>query len=171
MAVAYDIAPGPSVADVARESLEDAGGDVIRATDAMVAVVQKDQRLFRDLMSPLVKSACYAAVRSQCRAQRRTIWHAAQPSADSERAKVVALAGGIAATYYDFPLPGGVRLGDAMREEVKDAAGFFAKQSEDMGHKARWLQMIARATPADKRVRDALTLKKIESMKQKAESH
>jgi hypothetical protein len=40
MAVAYDIAPGPSVADVARESLEDRGTQVAQLDRGSVAIIK-----------------------------------------------------------------------------------------------------------------------------------
>lgn len=152
----------------AREALDAADGDVVKATEIMTARVLKDPTLYRPLMDPLVKNACYSAITAQCHSQRRTIWNAAQPSAEHQRNRVVALAGGTMNTLMDFPLPGGMKLADAKRDDVTAAADFYGKQSKDMGSKAKWLQLIAQHVPAKKTVKQVLTDARLAELRQEA---
>jgi hypothetical protein len=111
---------------IARASLAEAEGDVLRATDIMVERVMSDTRLYKILMDPLVKTACYDAIKSQCGHQSRRIWESFQPSADAFRERVKALAQVIAS---DFGLPGSKKLNDTMRGEV---AAEIEKQADDV---------------------------------------
>lgn len=157
-----------TIPSTAREALEATGGDVVRATELMVARVMKDPTLYRPLMDPLVKSACYDAIARQCHQERRAIWHAKQPDPAAQRGGVVALAGGTANTLMDFPLPGGLRLADARRDDVTAAAEFYGKQSKDMGTKSKWLQLIAQHIPAKKKVSQVLNDARLAELREEA---
>jgi hypothetical protein len=110
---------------IARASLAEAEGDVLRATDIMVERVMSDARLYKILTDPLVKTACYDAIKIQCGRQSRRIWESFQPSADAFRERVKALGRVIAS---DFDLPGSRKLDDTMRGEV---AAEIEKQADD----------------------------------------
>lgn len=166
MAVAEQIRDAvTSPAEVARQALTDAKGDVVRATELMVGRVLRDQTLYRQLLDPLARTACYDVIRQICRSDRRAIWNSAQPSTDDQRARVIALAGGVRASLMDFPLPGGLRLGDAQRADLSAAAAFFSRQATDMGRKARWLGLIAQSLPDEKSVSEVLTDARLSELK------
>ena len=152
----------------ARDALAAAAGDVVKATEIMLGRVLNDPTLYRPLMDPLVKSACYDAITSQCKQDRRAIWHAAQPSNETQRGRILALANGTIATLMDFPLPGGMKLADARRDDVTAAAEFYGKQSKDMGTKAKWLQLIAQHVPAKKTVRQVMTDARLAELREEA---
>jgi hypothetical protein len=114
----------PTPTMIARASLAEAEGDVLRATDIMVERVMNDVRLYKILMDPLVKTACYDAIKTQCGRQSRRIWEPFRPS-DAFRERVKALAQVIAS---DFGLPGSKKLNDTMRSEV---AAEIEKQADD----------------------------------------
>jgi hypothetical protein len=148
-----------TISEIATNALAAADGDVVRATDAMVTAVMNSKVLYRSLMDPLVKQACYDAIRGQCRAQRRVIWETPQPSASSTRDRIGGLAAGL--TLMDFPLPGGIKVGDATRAEVMDASDSYLAQATDNAAKGRWLRLIARHVTGDAKVRDVLTLERL----------
>jgi hypothetical protein len=64
---------------VAERALDEAGGNAAKATEIMVAAVRANPLLYRALMDPLVKNACYVAIRKECRrasvpvSQRRSV--------------------------------------------------------------------------------------------------
>jgi hypothetical protein len=60
-------------ASVAELALRDAAGDVVKATDIMVTAVRANPLLYRALMDPLVKNACYVEIRKQCRRPHRSL--------------------------------------------------------------------------------------------------
>jgi hypothetical protein len=63
----------PTPTMIARASLAEAEGDVLRATDIMVERVMSDTRLYKILMDPLVKTACFDAIKTQCGRESRRI--------------------------------------------------------------------------------------------------
>jgi hypothetical protein len=56
----------PTPASLARQALGDAAGDVVKATEIMVTAVRANPALYRALMDPLVKNACYVEIRKEC---------------------------------------------------------------------------------------------------------
>ena len=164
--------PKDPVADAAKSALEAANGDVKAATAVLEKQVRGDRALRDTLTDPLISNACYDAIRRQCHVERRQVW---APPAEKLVAtgvtgahRVVKLAAG---NLLTFPLPGGKKLGEATRDDVAEAASFYKSQSEDMGHKARWLQLIGQSIPADKTVADVLTDKRLRELQSEARNH
>jgi hypothetical protein len=162
-------APARTVSSVAADCLAQADGNVLKATDLFVQVTASDHLLYRELMDPLHRSACYAAVTSCCRTERGVIWNAPQPSVDERRGQVIALAKATENSLMNFPLPGGLRLGDAGRQSVLKAAEFYGKQSRDMGAKAIWLQLVAQSVTGTRTVRQCLTDDRLVELRTEAE--
>jgi hypothetical protein len=71
---------------LAAKVLSEADGDVQAATAALVRAVKRDHALYRTLMDPLVREACYSKVRKVCRSNRQEIWHTVQIAAGRQRA-------------------------------------------------------------------------------------
>jgi hypothetical protein len=154
------------VTQAAREALLAADNDVLKATEALRQRVKGNPALFRQLMEPLVHDACYDAVRAQCRVQRSAIWSPPVHRADSaDRVKALAQS-----NLMSFPLPGGLRLGDATREDVVKAREFYASQADSMAHKARWLELVAQSLTGRKTVAKALTETRLQELKEAAAS-
>lgn len=159
-----------TIADVARKALEDAGGNVDKATEMFEAAVRQSRALRDQLTEPLIAEACRAAVRKEVREERRTVWvvptaKPAQVDVKAQADRVVQLAAG---TLAMFPLPGGKRLGEATREEISTAAEFYGRQAADMGAKARWLRLIAQSVPDGKKVGDVLSDARLRELQQEA---
>lgn len=166
------VAPAPKrkpdpVAEAAAEALRTAKGDVHKASTVLEKRVRKEPDLREALTEPLIASACFDAVRAVCRKQRRIVWSppTSPASASAGQDRVVHLAAG---TLMMFPLPGGKRLGDATREDVAAAGQFYAAQSADMAHKARWLQLVAQSLPDKKKVRDVLSDERLRDLQMEA---
>ncbi len=166
--------PSDPVGTAAREALDQANGDLVAATAIMEAAVHRSPRLRKDLTEPLIRDACYDAVRMVMRKQRHSVWNAptSKPvdlKAQAEhRQRVVHLASG---TLLMFPLPGGVLLRDADRDQVMEAAEFYGRQSRDMRVKERWLRLVAAKVPEGRRVGVALTSAELETMQAEASRH
>jgi hypothetical protein len=146
-----------SVSACARLALAEASGDVGKATIILLERVRKDKALRHELLEPLVEYACHQAVSRELRSNRANVW--SPPSARtlermSHADRVTALAAG---TLLMFPLPGGKRLGEAVRDEISQAAVFYDRLATDTSHKARWLRLVAQSIPSGKTVRDTLT--------------
>lgn len=159
------------VLEAAKIALDGASGDVQKATKAFEKTIRGDRALRDALLEPLIASACYDAIRKVSITERRSVW---KPGGEKivkgkthGSARVIQLAAG---NLLMFPLPGGKKLGDANRKEISAAASFYLGQSNDMGHKARWLQLIAQSVPANQKVSDVLTDKRLRELQREAKN-
>lgn len=147
----------PTLGSVAREALDDAKGNVLSATGIMTNRMMTDTALYRLLMFDVIRTACYAAVTAQARAERRVIWHSKQPTIEEQKGRVRDRSVGIIRTLMDFNLPGGVRLGDARREDILTAINNYTGYIGDMLIKRRWLELILPHVRGKKKVSQVLT--------------
>lgn len=148
-----------------REAVKDAwqgAGSTEEAVERLLAAAEQSEEVYRALAGPYLRQFAFAAVGNIVQDTRDVIW--SRPSAPDARA--AALAQVNATTLYDFPLPGGKRLGDATREEIAEAAQFYMKQANDMAWKARWLSAVAAKVPKGKTARKALSIAAIAEMKE-----
>ena len=153
------------VSQAARRALDEADGDPTRAAEILEERVRADQDLWRRLTDQLIRAACTSYVRSEVAAERRRIWRnrAANPRnviMDGKR-RMERLA---QENLMLFPLPGGMRLGEARRDEVSAAAGFYAGMTRDMAWKQRWLSLVAQSLPDDKAVGEVLTEERLREL-------
>lgn len=153
------------IAAAAAEALAAADGDAAKATKLMAEAVRADGDLRDALTEPLINGACYDAIRKQCQAQRRHIWTAPNYTTSGNGQRVGALAAG---NLLMFPLPGGMRLGEATRVEIADAAGFYQRQADDMALKGRWLTLVAQSVPYGKKVAEVLTNERLSDLRDEA---
>lgn len=147
------------------QSIIDHASDVADASRKLEEAARSDRELRDYLTEPYLKQACYNAVRSHYRVERREIWTAPNYTKGGNGQRVEQHA----RTLLDFPLPNGKRLRDATREDLLSAAEFYRRQSEDMAQKAHWLERIAEKT-GRKKVGAALTVKQIESLRGETET-
>lgn len=141
-----------TIARLAREALGRLDGDAKRATDFVVDRLSANAVLLREVVRAAVGDAVTMRVGEALRKQRSAIVSATT----GDRGAVVALSTGWTAALLDMPLAGGKRLREATREEVVAQAHRYDAQAKDMGHKARWLTLVAQAVPSDKVVGDVM---------------
>lgn len=127
------------IAALAASHLAAADNDVQAATLTLYQAALEDLRIEQALTRPLLRSACYDALRAECRRERRNIWTAPNYSKAGNGQRVQQLA----RRLMDFPLPGGKRLAHATREEVLAAADSYTKQATRMQQIGVWLSRIA----------------------------
>lgn len=160
----------PNLAEIARKHLTKAKNDVAEATSTMAEEIQDDDKLFRTLMTPHLRNACYDVIRGLVRGDRGKVWVMPQPTAAEEKEAIKHAARGIMDSYWGFPLPDGTYLGLATKAQVIAARDFYAKQANDMGAKARWMDYIAKSLQNDDDVvKDVLKPRKLGALKAKAE--
>lgn len=158
--------------DLARDFLDDHGGRTGPAIDALQSLILSDEALRLSIATEAVMTLAALKVQAEMRDDRSKVWNAANMraagTAPKAKTSIAALANGIAASLMNFPLAGGVRLGDATREEVLAQAGLYAKTAADMGHKARWLEAVAARVAPGQKVRDALNDEALTSLQVEA---
>jgi hypothetical protein len=161
------------IAEAARRAVQEGGGDPRSATDILEAAVRKDQRLRDAIMAPLVRQACYTVVGAEIRRTRSTVWNSTPKErverlGQSQTQRVIQLAAG---TLLMFPLPGGVKLGEATRVQLTEAAAFYGRQASDMSAKARWLRLVADRVPEGKTAGQVLDDEQLRQLQAEACDH
>lgn len=169
---AKDITKPKTLSDLAREFLDDHGGRTGAAITALQDLIRNDEGLRLSIATEAVMTLAALKVQEQMHRDRAKVWDAANAraagAAPKAKTSIVALANGLAASLMNFPLAGGVRLGDATREEVLAQAGMYAATAKDAGHKARWLEAVAARVAPGQRVREALTDEALSSLQEEA---
>lgn len=127
------------VSAIAQQCLRDAGGDIHKAQKLLEGLVRGHPPLYRNLMDPLLATACYDAITKVIRADRQKVWTAPNytKAGNGQRLETMAT------TLLDFPLPNGVLMRHATKDDLLAAADFYAKQAKDMQHKGAWIAAIA----------------------------
>ena len=142
------------------EAIEASEGSVLEATNILVEAAENNKELFKHIMDPILRTACYNIIRSHIRAERKIVWMAPNYSASGNGERVVALG---QLTLMEFRLPNGMFLKDASTDDTWSAAIFYENQSTDMGRKAQWLKRISLAAQ-DGIIGKKLTLEQIEQL-------
>ncbi len=150
-----------TVADAARKAMEGTA-TTAEAAKRLYEAAQADPELYRKVMAPFEMSACMDAINMVRRNERAAIWAAPQKeSKPNTSPKVMARANSY--TLLDFPLPGGLRLADATKADLVEAAKVYRTQANDMARKANWLEAIA-GKIGKKRVGNALSVQDLEAL-------
>jgi hypothetical protein len=144
----------PTLFDLARDTLRRADGDTTVATDRLTKRLLKDRDLLETIIRAAVAAAVETTVEHSMRSRRESIM---RTTTVPGRSGVFALASGVTFALLDMPLANGVKLRAATREQVTAQAQMYDAKARDMGHKARWLELIAQAVPDGKIVGDVLT--------------
>ena len=142
-----------NIPELAKSFLEKSGGNTVEAVQQLERYALQDVDVSSALLSPLLRQACYDAIRAVCRKERRAIWTAPNYSKGGNGGRVHEHA----SRLMDFILPNGIRLGEARRDEVMAATDFYRKQASDMSYKARWLEAIADKVEGKKMVKSCLS--------------
>lgn len=169
------VAPSPvTVHDLAKACFDAAQGDVKRAARIMERKVRAERALLSSLLEEFIRMTCTDAVAHVLRGSRRAIWNTPDqmpPNYDAggrgDRIKYLAASNRM--MLMQFQLPGGKILGDATAPEVREAASFYGKQAKDMGHKSRWLELIAANVKKNKTVRESLDESKLQELKRESD--
>ena len=154
-----------SVNDLAEQALKESRGDAVKATAILEEHAKRDVSVANDLLMPLLRQACYDAIRSVCRRERRDIWTAPNYTKGGNGQRVTQLA----SRLMDFPLPGGLPLAKAKREDLEHAVAFYGKQAERMAQIREWLFKVAERVDGRKMVKSCLTERQLAELRESVE--
>lgn len=135
-----------TLSGLARETLAQCNGDHADARRKLLSRLLTDRKLLATVLEPIIASALHDKLGSLQGNARHHITKSQGKNA------VAALADGIARSLMDFPLAGGLRLRDASREQVAAQAQIYQDNADTMGHRARWLALVAQSLPDGKTV-------------------
>lgn len=156
---------------LAESALDQAKQDVLAATAIMVEHIQGDDTLYHLLMDKLLRTACYDVIAALCRQRNQVIWETPRRTAAEEAKSVSAAASAAKHALMNTILPDGVRLGDALKEDVEAHADFYLKQGKTMLVKGQWLTLIAKAMDGHTKtpVKKILTETKLQNLRDKVQ--
>ena len=112
---------------IARECLDEVGGNVSKAVDRFVATLRERPHLMKELAAEIVLTVAKAATERAHQAARKAV---VDPRHGKRQAETLAKV--INDALLDFPLAGGIKLRDATRLEVEDQARHYEKQGATM---------------------------------------
>jgi hypothetical protein len=144
----------------AREAWEDHAGDYESAATALYETIMGDKQLMKEILPQVLLNWCHEMIRGQAaQARGRIVPSTLDATQGGARLRAV-----IGQTLFDFPLPGGKRLGDANGEEIGDAAAGYRQQADTLGHRARWLAAVAEKVGRSNRAEGSLSLAQLEEL-------
>lgn len=142
--------------------LRSCDGDMLAAIVEIKAMAAEDAELHDYLMDKGIKFA----LRSVNRDSRRHIWNESSTTdryVDADRTPsnlvVPQMNEGVelmVMSVFDYPLPGGKKLGDATKTDLLDSSQSLMKQGKTLLERGRWMSMLADRVPFGKTVADSL---------------
>lgn len=157
----HHLLPAPPL-DTARQlalaALDDAGGDLETAADALSAKILSSPDLIKTHLAKIVEAWAHEQIRFALRDQRKSIVRSA--SAMSRPGLDAAMRNELA-RLMDMPIYGGKRIGDATPAEIRASAGQYRTSARSYGVQATWQEAVAAAAekngPADKPIKSTLS--------------
>lgn len=154
------------VRQVADECIEEVGGDWTAAADRFRQRLDSDRELYDELVAPLIEGAIWDAIRGASSRQRRRFCEESAPAHGSEGAEALARAN--ERDLLDYPLTGGVRLGDATRDVLIEQIALHRAQARGNLIAATWLRKIADVLKDDERVGDRFDHERLAKLRKAA---
>lgn len=149
----------PTIASLVRDAWEHNEGDMPNATEALFSTVSGDQAMLAHILPGVLKAWCREQINHHVFQLRVAALSPVEDPARSNRLRTA-----IAASLFDFPLPGGKRLGDANASDIREGAALYNRSASDAAHKARWLEAVAEKVGRKNRAESALTLQQLEEL-------
>src|SRR5215211_8476208 len=110
----------PTLAQLAREAAVEADWNTNHASAVLFGRLSRDKALLQSVVQDAVYDAVHQHVEEAMRHRRVTLIRQVQAERQAgvdRKGAALALANSIAASLFDFPLAGGVKLGDATGEQ------------------------------------------------------
>lgn len=160
------------LSSVVQAAVDSCNGDLLQAAQLLERQAHNDAELSQAVTAPFLTRACWDLIRQYARTERRYIWQAPHADPQGQKgARVTHLAASNALTLLNMPLPitGLPRLGEALREQVEEAAIYYSTHAKDAIIKAKFLALIAQTLPKGKRVAEKFNEAQLVKLREKAE--
>lgn len=131
------------------------------AGENLLSMMRADPELWREVLEPFERQAASLAVQRRKIQQRNYLFN--RPSAPDDRVKMLARTNAV--TLLDSRLPSGKRLGDATREDVAQAAEFYAGRATIMAGRATFYRTVGEKLRGKKTVAQVWTAAQLEEIR------
>ena len=158
--------------ELMREEMKKSDSDLTAAVKAAQRRLDKDDKLYKELVVPMIRSALDEAGRNVLVLARRSAWRTPQESgeakvSDAKRAGLRRLA---VVNLMEWPLSQGKRLGDATRPTILSESASLIASGSTQVLRGEWLRLVAGRLKDDhQRVRQAMSEKQLRSLQRIAE--
>jgi hypothetical protein len=165
-----------TLSSISRDALEARDGNWKEAADLTLDELRADAELLWAVVEPHLPKIVWESVRKEAHAMRRSFFHATEDMDEVDAAHEEAskrLREVHKNSIYDYPLSGGLKLGDATKPQVLSEADWHAALERGNGRQKWWLRAVARQMPKKDNeaiVRDHVAEDVIESLHAEAES-
>lgn len=153
---------------VASDCLEQSNGDPKKASQLMRERLDSSDNLRDAVTRPLIDGAIWTLITKAMRQTRSNYFK--QTNNERQGLAVVRTGGtkGIEAVsarnWYDYPLAGGLKLGDATKNDVNEQITIHLREVETNRQRAEFFKRIVDRIPDGKKVREVLTNDQIQEM-------
>lgn len=157
---------------LAKEHLTAAGGDTKKALASLLALLKQNPAVLRAVAEEALKLAAGYSVEHAMRSERQSILTLVRRDMrDNSAAHNLARAAARneVKRLLDYPLANGLRLADAMREDVLYQAQIHAGPVRAHAANVRWLTAIAQGLKEGARVSDAFTEERLRDLRESAD--
>ncbi len=142
-----------------------------KALEPYVEAIRADQVACAEVMDLIFEDACRRlldrAHADRTRESREAFRGGPTPAQRS--ADVTAWGGAVANALLDgFEIRPGLKLGDATRKDISEAAEAWATKAVDAGVKHRWLRLVAQGLPDGVKTREHYTEQRLAELKGEA---
>lgn len=155
--------------ELADDAMARAGGDAPKAAELMVKKMNEDADFYAAIRDDLLRNACHMRLLQMRSALRRLTWSPPANYDAGGHGKRL-LGGMLENSLLGFPLPvTGKLLGKSTKQDIHEAANFYATHELDSGRKKRWLNLIWKNVPAGKLVGEVLKEQQLRDLQKQAE--
>lgn len=153
-----------STRDAAKTAFEQAKGDVTKACALLRKWINRESNLYEMLVEPLIDRAIENQINHLVRERRRCFNNAAQSNERNNTSGLLSMASSNVRDWFDYPLAGGKKLGDATKADLLRETNYYDKSAKTQAHIARWLKRLSKKLSATDNVRDIFNSDSIEKL-------
>jgi hypothetical protein len=125
--------------ELAKQAWSEHEGDIDAAIKTVLDALNGDARLRAEVTTPLLNMAVRQEIQNAMRLTRKEFWPETKPRVDTYGA----LLRTVERELMDYPLPNGMLLRVAKREDVSSAAGQLIEVGKTSLRRGRWLSYVA----------------------------
>jgi hypothetical protein len=125
--------------------------------------IDEDSELRDAILAPLIDGAIWDLIRAAAHRTRSAWVQTDEAIAGATNAAIRLRAA--AASLYEWPLPGGMQLGKASREQVAEGAALYEQNASRNAARAKWLRAIEKKVKPGKSVAQSLSVAQLAKMR------